>query len=373
VESEIHLPDSKSQTRKINIQNQRNDNFNLMVSRDNTIDDLEQKDSKFDPERSTSSINHSIASRRLGNYFFVTLNLEELRRQQAKLEKIQSEKQKLEAFLNYQAEVDQEKERKENERQMKLQQMYDQKATTIQKYARRWLARRYVEELKEMEYRKQKALLTQALDEMRDQIRVVGTDSKERFISAAIVIQKHARARFIRKLLAPYFDLFRRVNPIVLCFTKLNKVLPLRNAFYKLAKNANICENSVIVSQVDTTEEQRILHNFKKIDQNPNQKFLEIQVNQSIDGANENQTYKMIMSHQNISNHEDFSIEDDSDGEGEDSDNGIFEQEQKDKFDNLLYDNNIEPIEEEDGEESKYAPTPQKPVTSKMQNNRAVG
>ena len=104
-----------------------------------------------------------------------------------------------------------------------------------------------------------------------------------------------------------------------------------------------------------------------------NKKFLEIQVNQSVDGVNENQTYKMIMSNQNISNHEDFSIEDDSDGEGEDSENGTFEQEQKDKFDNLIYENNIEPIEEEDGEESKYAPTPQKPVTSKMQNIRAVG
>jgi len=33
---------------------------------------------------------------------------------------------------------------------------------------------------------------------------------------------------------------------------------------------------------------------------------------------------------------------------------------------------NIEPIVEEDGEESKYAPTPQKPVTSKMSGSRAV-
>jgi hypothetical protein len=264
--------------------------------------------------------------------------------------------------------------------------MYTKNATIMQTYVRRWLAKRYVEELKELEYQKQKALLNQALNEMRDQIRVVGTESKERFISAAITIQKHARGRLIRRLLAPYFDLFRKVNPIVHCLTKFwlwvwpniflhnplwnfKKILPIRNAFSALAKNAKIHENSEIISQVDTTEEQKILEVFKK----NNQKFLEIQVNQSNDTENDNQTYKMIMSNQNISNHEDFSIGDDSDGEGEDSDDNILEHEQKDKFDSLRYDHDIEPIQEEDGEESKYAPTPVKPVTSKMQGIRAVG
>jgi hypothetical protein len=247
--------------------------------------------------------------------------------------------------------------------------MYTKSATIMQTYARRWLAKRYVEELKELEYQKQKALLNQALNEMRDQIRVVGTDSKERFVSAAITIQKHARGRLIRRLLAPYFDLFRKVNPIVHCLTKFQKILPIRNAFFALTENAKIHENSEIISQVDTTEEQKILEVFKE----NKRKFLEIQVNQSNDAENDNQTYKMIMSNQNISNHEDFSIEDDSDSEGESSDANILYNEQKDKFDNLRYDHNIEPIQEEDGEESRYAPTPVKPVTSKMQGNRAVG
>jgi hypothetical protein len=68
VETEVHLPDSRSQTRKINIQNQQKENLDVTLSRDNTDDGLEQKDSKFEHERSMSSMTHSIAGRKLGNF-----------------------------------------------------------------------------------------------------------------------------------------------------------------------------------------------------------------------------------------------------------------------------------------------------------------
>lgn len=70
VETEVHLPDSRSQTREINTQNQQKENLDVTLSRDNTDDGLEQKDSKFEHERSMSSMTHSIAGRKLGKYSF---------------------------------------------------------------------------------------------------------------------------------------------------------------------------------------------------------------------------------------------------------------------------------------------------------------
>ena len=127
-------------------------------------------------------------------------------------------------------------------------------------------------------------------------------------------------------------------------------------------------------------EEMNILQNLKKkefMSENQNENLLELEVDQNIikgDIQQENQTYKMIINSQNISNNEDFSIEDDSDeGEEDESEN---DEPQKfthsDKYDNLMNNVNIEPIAEEDGEESKYMPTPQKPVTSKMESMKAV-
>ena len=144
-----------------------------------------------------------------------TRRLDELKRQQAKLDKIKNEKDQLQAFLNYQEELEKEKEKKQIEEMRKMEIKYNQMAVVIQKYARVWLAKRYVAALQEEEHKRQKALLYQALDEMKDQIRTCGTDSKEKFVIASITIQRYVRGIFIRRLLAPYFELYRRMNPLV--------------------------------------------------------------------------------------------------------------------------------------------------------------
>ena len=61
--------------------------------------------------------------------------------------------------------------------------------------------------------------------------------------------------------------------------------------------------------------------------ENQNENLLEIQVNNSQNDNSVNQTYKMIMDAQNISNNNDFSIEDASseNGEGENSEDEYFE------------------------------------------------
>lgn len=170
---------------------------------------------------STSSAGQSVLDKKPTRF---SRRLEELKKQQAKLDKIKSEKDQLQAFLNYQAEMEKEKERKLQEEMHRREILYNEKAVVIQKYARVWLAKRVLVALQEQEYQKQKALLSQALEEMRDQIRVWGTDSKEKFVQAAVTIQKYARGMFIRKLLAPYFELYRSVNPLVTAIanTKLN-------------------------------------------------------------------------------------------------------------------------------------------------------
>lgn len=139
-----------------------------------------------------------------------------------------------------------------------------------------------------------------------------------------------------------------------------------------------------MVSQVDMEEEKLILKGLKKkefMSENQNENLLEIKVDQSNDFQNNddaiNHTFKMIMSAQGIKNNQDFSIEDaSSDDEGEeDEDEGQSDEDREtseDKLENLLNNGEIEPIAEEDGEESKYMPTPQKPVTSKMDGNKAV-
>lgn len=124
---------------------------------------------RFDEEMSTSSAGHSALDKKPSRF---SRRLEELKKQQAKLDKIKSEKDQLQSFLNYQAEMEKEKERKLQEEMRRREILYHQKAVVIQKYARVWLAKRVLVALQEEEYQKQKALLTQALDEMRDQIRV---------------------------------------------------------------------------------------------------------------------------------------------------------------------------------------------------------
>jgi len=180
---------------------------------------LDKVQNQFECDKSTSSVANSMASRKPNKF---SHRLDELKRQQAKLDKIKSEKGQLESFLQYQAEMEREKERKRQEELQKVEIIYNQNAVILQKYARVWLAKRYVAELQEQEFRRQKELLNNALAEMRDQIRVVGTDSKERFVNGAIVIQKYARGMFIRKLLAPYFELYRSVNPLVHILDKTN-------------------------------------------------------------------------------------------------------------------------------------------------------
>lgn len=126
---------------------------------------LNQEDA--DQNRSSSTLNKSASKPTV-----FSRRLEELKRQQAKLDKIKSEKDQLQAFLDYQAELEREKQRKEEENQMKLHQLIIEKAVIMQKYARRWLARRVFLSLQEEEYQRQKMLLTQALDEMTDHVRV---------------------------------------------------------------------------------------------------------------------------------------------------------------------------------------------------------
>ena len=195
------------------------------------IDENKSQMSKFEPNMSSSSLTHSITSKTNSRF---NKRIDELKRQQAKLDKIKSEKDQLEAFLNYQKEMEEEKERKKQEEIVKMEKFYVEKAIVVQKYTRVWLAKRYVEGLKEQEFQRQKLMLNQALDEMRDQVRVVGTDSKERFISAAVTIQKYARGMFIRKLLAPYFSLYRKVNPMVKAIEMAKKRLSFRAALYSL-------------------------------------------------------------------------------------------------------------------------------------------
>ena len=108
---------------------------------------------------------------------------------------------------------------------MKQHILMTEKAIIIQKYARVWLAKRYVNYLQEQEHKRQKELLNQVLNEMKDEIRTCGSDSKEQIIKSAVVIQKYARGIFIRKLLAPYFSLFRRVNPLVYALSNINDEL----------------------------------------------------------------------------------------------------------------------------------------------------
>lgn len=124
---------------------------------------------RFDEEMSTSSAGQSVFDKKPTRF---SRRLEELKKQQAKLDKIKSEKDQLQAFLNYQAEMEKEKERKLQEEMHRREILYNQKAVVIQKYARVWLAKRVLVALQEQEYQKQKALLSQALEEMRDQIRV---------------------------------------------------------------------------------------------------------------------------------------------------------------------------------------------------------
>lgn len=110
--------------------------------------------------------------------------------------------------------------------------------------------------------------------------------------------------------------------------------------------------------------------------ENQNENLLEIQISNSQNDNSVNQTYKMIMDAQHISNNNnDFSIEDASseDGEDENSDDEYFENNNISKTKEAYLDNKeIEPIAEEDGEESKYAPTPQKPITTKLDCAKAI-
>lgn len=151
----------------------------------------------------------------------------------------------------------------------------------------------------------------------------------------------------------------------------------LRCAFKHLAINAGLELKSEQQTQLDLDEENRILENFKKREIYSNDKpnnILEIEVGEG-DNETINQTYKMIMSHDNIGNQDDFSIEDDSDEGEEDEEDEEYERNEgysEDKYNDLLNNVNIEPIAEEDGEESKYMPTPQKQITSKMGTMTAV-
>lgn len=152
-----------------------------------------------------------------------------------------------------------------------------------------------------------------------------------------------------------------------------------RSAFKALKLNANIQEKSEEISQIDLEEEQQILRNIKKkefMGENQNENLLEIQINNSQNDNSVNQTYKMIMDAQNITNNNnDFSIEDASseDGEDENSEDEYFEDNNLSKGKETYLDNKeIEPIAEEDGEESKYAPTPQKTITTKIDYTKAI-
>lgn len=188
----------------------------------------EKSHTKHVPEDSVYSHNSRAGEEKPARY---SRRLDELKRQQAKLDKIKSEKDQLQAFLNYQQELEQEKERKRIEDLRQLEIKYNNMAIVIQKYSRVWLAKRYVAALQEEEHKRQKALLYQALNEMKDQIRTCGTDSKERFVNAAITIQKYVRGIFIRRLLSPYFELYRRLNPLVQKLTAANTILKYRSRF----------------------------------------------------------------------------------------------------------------------------------------------
>lgn len=137
-------------------------------------------------------------------------------------------------------------------------------------------------------------------------------------------------------------------------------------------------KNSEMISQVDMEEEKLILKNLKRkefMGENQNENMLEIQINTSQNGSITNKSYKMIVDAKNISNNDDFSIEDDSneDNVSDRSEERFFENNHSDyKAENYLNNCEIEPIAEEDGEESKYMPTPQKPITSKLDNMKAV-
>jgi hypothetical protein len=134
---------------------------------------------------------------------------------------------------------------------------------------------------------------------------------------------------------------------------------------------------SEMVSDVDMEEEKQILQSLKKkefMSENQNENLMEVDIIQNNENSpltGKNQTYKMIMNAQNISNNEDFSIEDDSDEE-EESEEENEQDPSESKYEQLMNNANIEPIAEEDGEESKYMPTPQKHVTSKIETMKAV-
>lgn len=132
-----------------------------------------------------------------------------------------------------------------------------------------------------------------------------------------------------------------------------------------------------MISDFDMEEEKQILQNLKKkefMSENQNENLLEVEVernkqNSTLNG--ENQTYKMIMNAKNISNNEDFSIGDDSDEE-EESEEENEQDPSESKYEQLMNNANIEPIAEEDGEESKYMPTPQKHATSKIETKKVI-
>ena len=92
------------------------------------------------------------------------------------------------------------------------------------------------------------------------------------------------------------------------------------------------------------------------------------------DSSTVNQTYRMIVAAENIKNNDDFEIEDDSSkDEGDEEEPDHFQQPQdvNGKYEGLIS-GQIEPIVEEDAEESKYFPTPQKEITSKLEGMKAI-
>ena len=235
-EEEITTTEKKNITSKVEHQRETpnfrlekpNIDTNVAIDEDTVIDEeksqyrLDETHSRLEQD-SISSHSKSIGVSSKGYRY--SRRLEELKRQQAKLDKIKNEKDQLQAFLEYQAEMEREKQRQEQEAIEAQMRLYVEKAIVIQKYSRAWLAKRYVETLQEAKIQMSKALLNQALDDMVDHVRTWGTDSKDRFIRSAIVIQKYARGMFIRKLLKPYFDLLRSVSPLVKALSKTNDIL----------------------------------------------------------------------------------------------------------------------------------------------------
>ena len=88
-------------------------------------------------------------------------------------------------------------------------------ATAIQKWVRGRIARKFFEANRQEFEANAKSVLEKQLAELSSMVKRCGTENRLTLPIAAAKIQAVWRARTVRRVLQPYFKLYRRVNPVV--------------------------------------------------------------------------------------------------------------------------------------------------------------